>query len=538
MPNSLVSKLLAAEVRPECNKALLRTVRALQSLEPWVLRLIDATGKYPTGFLEASHVDMGAFDQCLETFVRDRSGTVVSRGQYCNLHVYAKNQFITSITASFFQLVYFTKHGSSAEDPLARLALCYIDECNQRDLQALVNAVSVPFFRFEVSNCVTAEPRPWNNTQIAIAIFAGVLLLVIIVSTLADHFAQQQSEWRKNHGLAFQVVQAFSAKSNTELLLYVPSKEQAEQHSLLFLHGIRCLATVHIVAGHLNVMITDSLTRVLSLFAGSTKWQNMLIPAAFNSVDTFFFLRRASILNHRISKNNLCYTEVLRNMRRLTLRLAMRCRMCVPLFFVIMWFYLLPRFVDGPDTEAFFQRFNGELSKHWWMFLVQIRNFYEFDLQDILVYPWYLSADFQLFLVSLLTLLTFRRLCHCYMDDGKIGSTTIPHYAFPRFTPLHRSFTVTSTPAFPIAPTTPLSIAGQLWILSDGKRDHVAPATVGLGVLVWCFVLSYFAFIACEAPTAVLDRLAFGLLTGRASNSIEKHQEQPDGEHSKTVNGR
>nr|XP_037268689.1 nose resistant to fluoxetine protein 6-like [Rhipicephalus microplus] len=409
MPNSLVSKLLAAEVRPECNKALLRTVRALQSLEPWVLRLIDATGKYPTGFLEASHVDMGAFDQCLETFVRDRSGTVVSRGQYCNLHVYAKSSAALQAMMDYMSdamhpsLVYFTKHGSSAEDPLARLALCYIDECNQRDLQALVNAVSVPFFRFEVSNCVTAEPRPWNNTQIAIAIFAGVLLLVIIVSTLADHFAQQQSEWRKNHGLAFQVVQAFSAKSNTELLLYVPSKEQAEQHSLLFLHGIRCLATVHIVAGHLNVMITDSLTRVLSLFAGSTKWQNMLIPAAFNSVDTFFFLS-GFFLCHIICKQkaNSAAVFIIAVIKRLI-------RMCVPLFFVIMWFYLLPRFVDGPDTEAFFQRFNGELSKHWWMFLVQIRNFYEFDLQDILVYPWYLSADFQLFLVSLLTLLTFRR---------------------------------------------------------------------------------------------------------------------------------
>ncbi|KAL1424892.1 hypothetical protein MTO96_019754 [Rhipicephalus appendiculatus] len=353
-------------------------MRALQSFEPWVLRLIDATGKYPTGFLEASHVDMGAFDECLETSVRDHNGTVLSRGQYCNLLVYAKNATAVQAMMNYMseamhpRLIYFTKHGGSAEDPLARLGLCYIDDCNQIDLQAVVNAVSAPFLRLEVSHCVTAEPRPWNNTEIALVVFAGVLLVVIIISTLADHFIEQQSECRKKHGLAFQVAKAFSVISNTEMLLYP-------------------LCTLW--SDILNVMITDSLTRVLSLFEGTTKWQNMLVPAAFNSVDTFFFLS-GFFLCHIICKQkaNWACVFIIAVIRRLI-------RMCVPLFFVIMWFYLLPRFVDGPDTETFFQRFYGELSKHWWMFLVQIRNFYEFDLQDILVYPWYLSADFQLFVV-------------------------------------------------------------------------------------------------------------------------------------------
>ncbi|XP_049271199.1 uncharacterized protein LOC119391320 [Rhipicephalus sanguineus] len=91
VPRSLVRKFLAADVRLECSTALLRTMRAFQNFEPWALRLLDATGKYPSGFLEASHVDMGAFDECLETAVRDRNGNVLSRGQYCNLLVYSKN---------------------------------------------------------------------------------------------------------------------------------------------------------------------------------------------------------------------------------------------------------------------------------------------------------------------------------------------------------------------------------------------------------------------------------------------------------------
>ncbi|KAH6934101.1 hypothetical protein HPB50_020039 [Hyalomma asiaticum] len=82
VPRSLVSKLLAADVRFECSASFLRTMRAFQNLEPWALRLMDATGKYPTGAFESSRVDMGAFDQCLETAVRDRNGNVLSRGQW------------------------------------------------------------------------------------------------------------------------------------------------------------------------------------------------------------------------------------------------------------------------------------------------------------------------------------------------------------------------------------------------------------------------------------------------------------------------
>ncbi|KAH6934094.1 hypothetical protein HPB50_020032 [Hyalomma asiaticum] len=79
VPPSVVRKLLAANVRPKCRAALLRTMKAWQNFEPWVLRLIDATGKYPTGFFEGSCVDMGAFDQCLETTVRDQYGSISSR---------------------------------------------------------------------------------------------------------------------------------------------------------------------------------------------------------------------------------------------------------------------------------------------------------------------------------------------------------------------------------------------------------------------------------------------------------------------------
>ncbi|KAL1424889.1 hypothetical protein MTO96_019751 [Rhipicephalus appendiculatus] len=195
VPRSLARKLLAADVRLKCSTALLRTITALQNFEPWALRLVDATGKYPSGLLEDSRVDMGAFDECIETAVRDRNGNVLSRGQYCNL-------------------------------------LVHVD--NATAMKAMINYM-----------------------------------------------------------------------------------------------------------------------------------------------------------------------------------------MCVPLFFVIMWFYLLPRFVDGPDTETFFQRFYADMSKHWWTFLVQIRNFCVSDRQAKALGFGCIRHAFT------------ARLHHCNMDHGQIESTTISRHACP-----------------------------------------------------------------------------------------------------------
>ncbi|XP_049271201.1 uncharacterized protein LOC119390282 [Rhipicephalus sanguineus] len=128
---------------------------------------------------------------------------------------------------------------------------------------------------------------------------------------------------------------------------------------------------MHVVMGHITVIVTDSYTGVLNLLNSMRAWQNMLVPAAFNSVDTFFFLS-GFFLCHiiRKQKENRAAVFIIAVIRRLI-------RMCVPLFFVIMWFYLLPRIVDGPDTETFFQRFYADMSEHWWHLLVQIRNFFK-----------------------------------------------------------------------------------------------------------------------------------------------------------------
>ncbi|XP_070389973.1 nose resistant to fluoxetine protein 6-like [Dermacentor albipictus] len=129
----------------------------------------------------------------------------------------------------------------------------------------------------------------------------------------------------------------------------------------------------------------------------------MTVSSGFSSVDPFFFL----------SGFFLCFT-VTRQRRNgpivfiigVTRRLI---RTCIPLFFIIMCLYALQPFVTGPNTKAFFQDLHNEVASHWWHLLLQIRNFDRISEGDVIPHVWYLSTDFQLFVVSLVTLLIFKR---------------------------------------------------------------------------------------------------------------------------------
>ncbi|KAL3220202.1 hypothetical protein MRX96_030024 [Rhipicephalus microplus] len=75
-------------------------------------------------------------------------------------------------------------------------------------------------------------------------------------------------------------------------------------------------------------------------------------------------------------------------------------RTMVPVFFVLMCMYLLPVLTSGPDARTYFEKFYDEMNQLWLAILLQIQN-YKIKAFSILVHLWYLSVDFQYFLVSL-----------------------------------------------------------------------------------------------------------------------------------------
>ncbi|KAH6934089.1 hypothetical protein HPB50_020027 [Hyalomma asiaticum] len=76
----------------------------------------------------------------------------------------------------------------------------------------------------------------------------------------------------------------------------------------------------------------------------------------------------------------------------------------------------------------------------------------------------------------------------------------------------------------------------QLLLCSSRERIQWSSfnvVTLLFGVLVWSFLLSYAAFILCEAPTNTLSKRAIGALIGKRNNNSPRHQTDPSGNDTK-----
>ncbi|XP_049271197.1 uncharacterized protein LOC119391314 [Rhipicephalus sanguineus] len=286
-------------------------------------------------------------------------------------------------------------------------------------------------------------------------------------------------------------------------------------------------------------------------------------------------------------------------------------RTAVPMFFFIACLYILPRFVSGPDTKAFFLELYSGMGRYWWYLLLMIRNYAGTNALDVLPHIWYLSTDFQLFAISLLTLLLFKSVMDVTMNEyyvrpyyhaicyfsGCITCLLIDDFRNRKISKASQiagwcisfscglccvfmklSWYRSQTPPTEAAKLLAAFFDRILWSVfliwvtlacSTGRGGFVnkllswnvfvAPSKLSFGVylihmpfirlslqasrerlfwstfnvasmyfsvLAWSYVLAYFTYLVCEAPTTVLDKLAFARIT-QSRQSVHKQNSKP-----------
>ncbi|XP_077501063.1 nose resistant to fluoxetine protein 6-like isoform X1 [Amblyomma americanum] len=410
-PPSFMRKLLEADVSSKCSLGLLKLVRGVRNLEPWALRLLDASGKYPTGAFQLSRADLGAFDECLETVQLDEYGREMVRGQYCNLLVYATNNsdlndLITSAMVFTHPRVRkFTGSLFEQRLPLVRLGICLLDDCTQDELQALLVAVLPLSADVSIKNCVTATNFAFTKGQVLIISFLGVLALVVLIATAVDIFSSQEDPKRRNRSALLSVLKSFSVASNTRMMLHIAREKSSDACSLRFLHGIRFFSIVWIVMGHCYCSPSDVWSRMMNMVLYADQWQSMILTAGFIGVDSFFFLSGYLLISIVWKqKRNGVVVFLFAVVRRLF-------RTMVPVFFLLMCLQLLPLIASGPDSKAFFEKIDEDFRRQWLAILLQVQNyaFKKDAIAPVFGHFWYLSVDFQFFLVTLPILLLLKK---------------------------------------------------------------------------------------------------------------------------------
>ncbi|KAH6944363.1 hypothetical protein HPB50_002753 [Hyalomma asiaticum] len=407
MGNGITRKLLQADISTECSLGVLKFMRAVQELEPWALRVVDSTAKYPNGMLQASTADLGAYDECIETVVRDEYGDVKVRGQYCNVHVSLGNDhsMIGDIIPAFYyshrRAQNFTSYVTDKRLSGLRLGVCFVSACNEKDLTNIANTLMGDVAKIVVKNCVTNEDEGISNTQAWIIGFLAVLAAVILAATGFELLTENWDMSCKK-AVPYMCAVAFSALSNTRLILSVNKDKNSETYSYRFMHGIRFLSIFWICLGHSYGTITENITRLVNALHYFERWETLIVTAGYLAVDSFFFFS-GFLLYYTLSKQkrNRVVVAVVAIIRRYI-------RATVPLFFMIMCMYLLPLIATGPNSKEFYNRFYAEIRKHWWDLLFQLRNWRADEEVSTMPHLWYLSADYQFFLVAVVIIQVFK----------------------------------------------------------------------------------------------------------------------------------
>lgn len=399
-------KVIQSGISPRCSLDLLKFTNALRELEPWAARLVDASGKYPSGLFHGTISDLGAFDECVETVMRDETGHEKLRAHYCNVFVkFHKNDtslldhFAPAMSYSHRLAPKFTRPQSVDRAEGARLGVCVSNNCKGDDLERLINTLIDYRAHVTVRDCVSNEPPLMTDTQAGIIAFLAVLGAIIVISSIIDYILPTEAESGSPRGTLVKCVTAFSAISNFRLLMDTTAKKDTDAHLFRFLHGMRFFTMVWIVLGQSYHALNTSITaRLVNGLHYSDNVTFCVVTAAYFSVDTFLFIGGLmltyNVLREKSNRFVVSCTAIVRRYIRGT----------VPAFFVIMFVYLVPLFALGPNVKEYYDQFQGDINRNWWSILLQIRNF----TKELHIGPfghlWYLSTDFQLFVVALTTL--------------------------------------------------------------------------------------------------------------------------------------
>ncbi|XP_077536503.1 nose resistant to fluoxetine protein 6-like [Haemaphysalis longicornis] len=408
--DSMAEQFLSVDMSRQCSLKLLKFIHALRNFEPWTLRMIDASGKYPTGLFQGSLSDLGAYDQCIETVIRDEYGNEKVRAQYCNVHIKVggnDTSFLDHLDAalkiSHRRTPNFAKFQNSEIVHGVKIGLCIVRECSPSDIEAIASVLISQGTKIKVTDCATNEPEEIDTTQAGIIGFLGVLAFIMAVSTAIDLYLSKR-RGDEPRGKVLIILTSFSVAANSKMLVSVTTDKQSDAYKLRFLHGMRFFSIGWVVLGHsYSTFNFANMARLVNALHYGDNITFCFIMAGLLSVDTFLFLAgfllTYNLLRERSSGLASSVVAVIRRYIRGT----------IPIFFCIMWTYLAPLMFKGPTTPTLYDFFYHEVRTQYWALLLQIRNFTENLHIGMYGHLWYMSTDFQLFVITVIVLQLFRK---------------------------------------------------------------------------------------------------------------------------------
>ncbi|KAF2893852.1 hypothetical protein ILUMI_12321, partial [Ignelater luminosus] len=389
--NSLI--LLETDISQQCKFQMSYYVDTLLSSPKsfWALQMFDSGAKLPSGIFTGNLVDLGFFEQCINTY--NNATVEIIFGKYC-IGVIPFTSVLDATKLPHFQIPRSVLPRIEAG---LQIATCLPSGCLAHEIEKIYEKLDVPL-EFDESLCQTkANKTKLSNGDIAMVSFLAIIFSVILSSTAYDIVI---TYLRKKPFTP--VFLAFSVLTNGKKLIETINKS----NQISSIHGIRVLTIMWIILGHkYTIGALLPVRNYLHFLEFIREPANMFVFNSFVSVDTFFLLGGIVVVYTFMGamKNGIKFNIFSYYIHRY-LRLT-------PLIAVVIGIYatILKHLGSGPIWPGMIHsHLVNACQQHWYWALLYVQNFVLVG-DEIVTNTWYLSVDFQLFLISPVLLLSLKK---------------------------------------------------------------------------------------------------------------------------------
>lgn len=401
-----------------CMQNGMKIIAGLRMLKPWAFKFLDASSKSIDGLLDGTLASLGSYDECLDNKVIDErvgetQGDVLFQGKYCRVEVrvylprkphmirfadrlealenITKKNTVVGEMASTAHLLYSTAIVGG---------ICIPSGCSQHDVnQVLRQAGDYMGTVIKATHCEIKEENKFTPVIIAVIALYSFTLFLVLISTLAEIYLQYRKIEMQDK--TRRVLCSFSCITNFRKL----TNTSVSMDTFTCLNGMRTITQCWIILCHTYLLTSfedQSIPRDIDQHLQEFTFQAIL-NGTF-AVDTFFFIGGMLVCYNatkliKIGKKHFSFTMfVVHRLWRL-----------LPVYiYVIAFVFLYPILGSGPFYHRVKDQNLEACQRNWWSNLLFINNFY--DTQNICVgHGWYLSADMQFYLGSLVIILPLMR---------------------------------------------------------------------------------------------------------------------------------
>ncbi|XP_002007074.2 nose resistant to fluoxetine protein 6 [Drosophila mojavensis] len=423
----------ASQVNAQCKAHLRQVQRGILSKQPWAMKVLDASGTKPSGFVYGQNYWLGSREACKG--VQRPVGITLSKNFDRVMH-----QGLITQLAPFdmdYRVLYL-RHNSPWQveiklmsEQIIHIGLCLPSSCSSSEVQHLA-AEYVGRGMFAESDIYDIRPevlymkdlqlsesfyqRTSFRLLVSCVLITGALMLcaqqLLAVKKLPSSgedlgLAPAESElWRALHSLLRlqrlrQLVSCYDVPANWSRIFAI---RESTPQEIPIMNGLRSVCAIWIMIFHVVWFMYFTVHNKIVLISYAEQAFFQYVSSAPLLVDVFFtisgFLQTYNFLRNSAQLEAVRQNGWQQNLKLFGKLLFHRYLRLGPLYLVVMALVdLVYAYIGDTSVYHINERFDEMCSSHWWRNLLFIQNL--FDHRDMCAnWSWSLACEMQFFILA------------------------------------------------------------------------------------------------------------------------------------------